>query len=100
MPKRTNCYHQTKSLYDNPIKVESEKPWQKTDNSECTSIFFCLFQGTHEIGGLTPIQALEIIRGCRGMNIIGGDLVEVWLQVHRLQLSLHVIIKKCYSTGT
>ncbi|ELT96604.1 hypothetical protein CAPTEDRAFT_160862 [Capitella teleta] len=33
--------------------------------------------GTPEIGGLTTIQVLEIIRGCRGMNIIGGDLVEV-----------------------
>ena len=33
--------------------------------------------GTQEIGGLTPIQALEIIRGCRGLNLVGGDLVEV-----------------------
>lgn len=33
--------------------------------------------GTPEFGGLTTIQALEIIRGCRGLNVIGGDLVEV-----------------------
>ncbi|HSF96004.1 MAG TPA: agmatinase [Thermohalobaculum sp.] len=33
--------------------------------------------GTPEIGGLTTVQALEIIRGCRGLNLIGGDLVEV-----------------------
>ncbi len=33
--------------------------------------------GTLEIGGLTTIQAMEIIRGCRGLNIIGCDLVEV-----------------------
>ena len=33
--------------------------------------------GTPEIGGLTIIQGLEIIRGCRSMRIIGGDLVEV-----------------------
>lgn len=33
--------------------------------------------GTPEIGGLTTIQALEIIQGCRGLNIIGGDMVEV-----------------------
>ena len=33
--------------------------------------------GTPEIGGLTVIQAIEILRGCRGLNIIGGDLVEV-----------------------
>ena len=30
-----------------------------------------------EIGGLTTWQALEIIRGCRGLNLVGGDLVEV-----------------------
>ena len=33
--------------------------------------------GTPEIGGLTSPQALEVIRGCRGLNIIGADLVEV-----------------------
>jgi guanidinobutyrase len=33
--------------------------------------------GTVEIGGLTVPQALEIIRGCRGLQIVGGDLVEV-----------------------
>lgn len=33
--------------------------------------------GTVEIGGLTVWQALEIIRGCAGLNLVGGDLVEV-----------------------
>ena len=33
--------------------------------------------GTVEPGGLTTWQALEIIRGCAGLNIVGGDLVEV-----------------------
>jgi guanidinobutyrase len=33
--------------------------------------------GTPEIGGLTVPQALEVIRGCRGLNIVGCDLVEV-----------------------
>uniref|UniRef100_A0A672L920 Agmatine ureohydrolase (agmatinase) n=1 Tax=Sinocyclocheilus grahami TaxID=75366 RepID=A0A672L920_SINGR len=33
--------------------------------------------GTPEIAGLTPIQGLEIIRGCRGVNLVGCDLVEV-----------------------
>jgi len=33
--------------------------------------------GTPEIGGLTIWQALEIIRGCRGLDIVGCDLVEV-----------------------
>lgn len=33
--------------------------------------------GTPEIGGLTVPQALEIIRGCFGLNVVGADLVEV-----------------------
>jgi guanidinobutyrase len=33
--------------------------------------------GTPEIGGLTGIQGIEILRGCRGLEIVGGDLVEV-----------------------
>ncbi|XP_070615050.1 guanidino acid hydrolase, mitochondrial isoform X2 [Erythrolamprus reginae] len=33
--------------------------------------------GTPEIAGLTPAQALEIIRGCQGLRIVGADLVEV-----------------------
>lgn len=33
--------------------------------------------GTLEIGGLTIWQALEIIRGCAGLNLVGCDLVEV-----------------------
>ncbi len=33
--------------------------------------------GTPEPGGLTGSQGLEIIRGCRGLNLIGCDLTEV-----------------------
>jgi guanidinobutyrase len=33
--------------------------------------------GTPEIGGLSVPQALEIIRGCQGLNLVGADLVEV-----------------------
>ncbi len=33
--------------------------------------------GTPEIGGLSIHQGLEIIRGCRGLNLVGCDLVEV-----------------------
>lgn len=33
--------------------------------------------GTPEIGGLTTPQALELIRGLKGLNIVGADLVEV-----------------------
>jgi agmatinase len=33
--------------------------------------------GTPEIGGLTPREALAIVRGCTGLDFVGGDVVEV-----------------------
>ncbi len=33
--------------------------------------------GTPEVGGLTTREALEILRGLKGVNVIGGDVVEV-----------------------
>lgn len=33
--------------------------------------------GTAEVGGLTVHQGIEIVRGCRGLDVIGCDLVEV-----------------------
>lgn len=33
--------------------------------------------GTVEIAGLTVPQALEVIRGCKGLEIVGADLVEI-----------------------
>jgi guanidinobutyrase len=33
--------------------------------------------GTPEPGGLMGAQGLEIIRGCRGLDLVGCDLVEV-----------------------
>ena len=33
--------------------------------------------GTPEIGGLTPREVQQLIRGLRGLNLIGGDAVEV-----------------------
>jgi len=33
--------------------------------------------GTPEIGGITTVEALRLLRGLRGLNLIGGDVVEV-----------------------
>ena len=33
--------------------------------------------GTPEVGGLTTREVLEIIRGLKGVNLVGGDVVEV-----------------------
>jgi guanidinobutyrase len=33
--------------------------------------------GTPEVGGLSIMQGIEIVRGCKGLDVVGGDLVEV-----------------------
>jgi guanidinopropionase len=33
--------------------------------------------GTPEVGGLAPGEALSILRGCSGLDFVGGDVVEV-----------------------
>ena len=33
--------------------------------------------GTPEVGGLSTREAMELIRGMKGLNIVGGDVVEV-----------------------
>jgi agmatinase len=33
--------------------------------------------GTPEIGGLSTREALDLVRGCAGLNVIGADVVEV-----------------------
>ncbi|KAK8781573.1 hypothetical protein V5799_017087 [Amblyomma americanum] len=44
---------------------------------DCLDPAFAPGTGTPEIGGLTSAQALEVIRSCKGLNIVGADLVEV-----------------------
>ena len=35
-----------------------------------------LLQGTPEIGGLTTLEAQQLIRGLHALNLVGADLVE------------------------
>ncbi|HEY0418616.1 MAG TPA: agmatinase [Acetobacteraceae bacterium] len=46
--------------------------------------------GTPEIGGLTTREALAILRGLRGLDIIGGDVVEVAPQYDATSNTAHV----------
>ena len=58
-------------------KIAHGTPFRRAVEEELLDPAFAPGTGTPEIGGLTVIQAIEILRGCRGLNIIGGDLVEV-----------------------
>lgn len=73
-----NCWH--KSL--TPLMAEvreqiGEAPVYLSFDIDGIDPAYAPGTGTVEIGGLTVPQALEIIRGLRGLNVVGGDLVEV-----------------------
>lgn len=73
------CWHKSLSPLMAEIREQlgPETPVYMTYDIDSLDPAFAPGTGTVEIGGLTTIQALEIVRGCRGLNIVGGDLVEV-----------------------
>ena len=73
------CFHKSLVPLMNDIraKIGPKTPTYLTFDIDGIDPGFCPGTGTPEIGGLTTIQGLEIIRGCQGLNIVGADLVEV-----------------------
>ncbi len=41
------------------------------------SILLCPGTGTPEIGGLSSREAMALLRGAAGLDVVGGDVVEV-----------------------
>ncbi|MEM8949015.1 MAG: agmatinase [Pseudomonadota bacterium] len=72
------CWHKslTPLMADIRSKI-GDAPLYLTYDIDSLDPAFAPGTGTVEIGGLTTIQALEIVRGVAGTNLIGGDLVEV-----------------------
>lgn len=54
-----------------------DAPVYVTFDIDCLDPAFAPGTGTPEIGGFTSIEALQIIRGLRGINMVGADVVEV-----------------------
>ena len=46
--------------------------------------------GTPEVGGLTPREVLELLRGMKGIDFVGGDVVEVAPQYDATSNTAHV----------
>ncbi len=55
------------------LDIEARKPIQ----SDSLDPAYTPGTGTPELGGLTTIQAQGLLRGLRGLNLIGADVVEV-----------------------
>jgi len=72
------CWHKSLSPLMNEIRDQlGDGPVYISFDIDGLDPAYAPGTGTPEIGGLTTMQGLEIIRGCRGLDIIGGDLVEI-----------------------
>jgi guanidinopropionase len=58
-------------------RVVGESPTYVSFDIDSVDPSFAPGTGTPEIGGLTSIEAQGLIRGLRGLNLIGADVVEV-----------------------
>lgn len=73
-----DCWHKSLTPVMAQIRAElGAAPVYLTYDIDSLDPAFAPGTGTVEIGGLTTVQALEIVRGCAGLNLVGGDLVEV-----------------------
>ena len=72
------CWHKSLTPLMDKIRAEiGDAPVYLSYDIDSLDPAFAPGTGTVEVGGLTTIQGLEIIRGCAGLNLIGCDLVEV-----------------------
>ncbi len=72
------CWHKSLTPLMAQIREQiGDAPVYLTYDIDSLDPAFAPGTGTVEIGGLTTMQALEIVRGCKGLNLVGADLVEV-----------------------
>ena len=72
------CWHKSLSPLMEEIRAKiGDAPVYLTYDIDSLDPAYAPGTGTVEVGGLTSVQGLEIIRGMAGLNIVGGDLVEV-----------------------
>lgn len=65
------------AIIDKARKIVGDGPTYLSFDIDSLDPAFAPGTGTPEIGGLTTREALEILRGLKGINLVGGDVVEV-----------------------
>jgi guanidinobutyrase len=73
-----DCWHRSLTPLLETIRARiGDAPCYLSFDIDSLDPAFAPGTGTVEPGGLTIWQGLEIVRGCAGLNLVGGDLVEV-----------------------
>jgi len=66
-----------KSVIDEIRRVAGDAPTYLTFDVDGLDPVYAAGTGTPEVGGFSTVEAKLMIRGCQGLNLIGGDVVEV-----------------------
>jgi guanidinopropionase len=64
-------------VIDEVRRVVGDSPTYVSFDIDSVDPSFAPGTGTPEVGGLTTIEAQSLIRGLRGLNLVGADVVEV-----------------------
>jgi len=64
-------------IIDQVLKITAGNPVYITFDIDCLDPSMAPGTGTPVVGGLTSMQAQKILRGLRGINLVGADVVEV-----------------------
>ena len=65
------------AIIEKAKKIVGDGPTYLSFDIDSLDPAFAPGTGTPEIGGLTTREVLEILRGLKGLNLVGGDVVEV-----------------------
>lgn len=71
-------------------RVVGDKPFYVTVDVDGIDPAFTPGTGTPEVGGLLPLDVQRLLRGLAGLNIIGGDVVEIAPQYDANTTTAHV----------
>lgn len=65
------------AIIEKAKKVLGDKPVYVTIDVDGIDPAYAPGTGTPEVGGMSPLQVQMIVRSLKGLNIVGGDVVEV-----------------------
>ena len=65
------------AIMEEARRVAGDGPTYVSFDIDCLDPAYAPGTGTPEIGGFTTFQAQKMVRGLRGLNLVGADMVEV-----------------------
>ena len=82
MIRAEECWHRSLEPLMSEIRSHiGEVPVYLSFDIDSIDPSACPGTGTPEIGGLTTAQALEIVRGCRGLNLVSSSFSSLYILI-------------------